>query len=83
VKIPQDSVPSAVNSLVFIDRLNSYKIIKNDIKKKLENYLLFRHFIRHSYSSELDGNEMGPLIKDIEDVWKIIKFDFEAFIKNN
>jgi hypothetical protein len=42
------------------------KIIRDDIKKKLENYLLFRHFIRHSYSSELDWNEMGPLIKEIE-----------------
>lgn len=59
------------------------KIIRNDIKKKLEKYLLFRHFIRHSYSSELDWNEMGPLIKEIEDIWEIIKTDFEIFIKNN
>jgi hypothetical protein len=59
------------------------KIIRDDIKKKLENYLLFRHFIRHSYSSELDWNEIGPLIKGIDDIWKTIKIDFEIFIKNN
>jgi hypothetical protein len=59
------------------------KIIRDDIKMKLEKYLLFRHFIRHSYSSELDWNEMGPLIKWIEDIWKIIKTDFEEFIENN
>jgi hypothetical protein len=53
------------------------------MKRKLEEYLLFRHFIRHSYSSELDWNEMGPLVKEIEDVWKIIKYDFEEFINNN
>ncbi|MHB9291191.1 hypothetical protein Holit_00263 [Hollandina sp. SP2] len=59
------------------------KIIDDVIKKKLEQYLLFRHFIRHAYSSELDWNEMGPLIKEIEGIWKIIKNDFEVFIKNN
>ena len=62
---------------------NNIKIINDDIKKKLEKYLLFRHFIRHAYSSELDWNEMGPLIKEIENIWKIIKNDFDVFIKNN
>jgi hypothetical protein len=59
------------------------KIIRDDIKKKLEKYLLFRHFIRHSYSSELDWNEMGLLIKEIEDIWETVKNDFEIFIENN
>ena len=61
----------------------SVKIIRDDIKKRLEKYLLFRHFIRHSYSSELDWSEMGTLIKEIGDIWGIIKADFEVFIKNN
>jgi len=59
------------------------KIIKDDIKKKLEKYLLFRHFIRHSYSSELDWNEMSPLMRDIENIWEIIKTNFKEFIENN
>jgi hypothetical protein len=59
------------------------KIIRDDIKKKLENYLSFRHLIRHSYSSELDWTRMEPLIKEIEDIWKIIKTDFETFITSN
>jgi hypothetical protein len=58
-------------------------IIQKNIKMKLEKYLLFRHFIRHSYSSELEWDEMEILIKEIEDIWKIIKADFEIFIKNN
>jgi hypothetical protein len=49
----------------------------------LEKYLLFRHFIRHSYTPELDWNEMGPLIKEIKEIWEIIKTDFEVFLKNN
>jgi hypothetical protein len=69
--------------MAFGTNSKSLKIIRDDVKKKLENYLLFRHFIRHSYSSELDWNEMGPLINGIEDTWKIVKADFEIFIKTN
>jgi hypothetical protein len=62
---------------------NNIKIIRDDLKKKLEKYLLFRHFIRHSYSSELEWDEMEPLMKDIEEIWEIIKTDFELFIETN
>jgi hypothetical protein len=43
----------------------------------------FRHFVRHSYSSELDWMIMGQLIKEIEDIWQIVKANFEVFIENN
>jgi len=49
----------------------------------LEKYMSFRHFIRHSYSSELDWMIMGPLVIGIENIWQIIKADFETFIENN
>jgi hypothetical protein len=39
------------------------RILRENIKEKLEKYLYFRHFIRHSYSSELDWNLMGPLVR--------------------
>ena len=59
-------------------------IIFNDkIKINLEKYMSFRHFIRHSYSSELDWMIMGPLVIEIESIWQIIKADFETFIENN
>jgi hypothetical protein len=69
--------------MTFGTNSKSKKIIRDDIKKKLEKYLLFRHFIRHSYSSELEWDEMKPLITEIENIWKIIKNDFEIFIENN
>jgi hypothetical protein len=64
---------------------NSKKItiLMNDVKKPLEKYMYFRHFIRHSYSSELDWSEMGILIQNLEEIWITIKTDFELFIKNN
>jgi hypothetical protein len=43
--------------MAFGTNSKSKKIIRDDIKKKLERYLLFRHFIRHSYSSELEWDE--------------------------
>jgi hypothetical protein len=58
-------------------------IIREDIKGSLENYLSFRHFIRHAYSSELDWKLMEPLIMNLEKNWETIKNDFEVFIENN
>ena len=69
--------------MAFGTNSRNIKIIREEIKKKLEKYLLFRHLIRHSYGSELDWNEMGPLINEIVDIWKIIKTDFIIFIDNN
>jgi len=58
-------------------------IFSDKIKINLEKYMSFRHFIRHSYSSELDWMIMGPLVIEIENIWQIIKADFETFIENN
>jgi hypothetical protein len=65
--------------------LNSKNVIilREDIKEQMEKYMYFRHFIRHSYSSELKWSEMETLIKNLEETWKIVKNDFELFIKNN
>ena len=83
-KIPNDfKWHKTLFEMAFGINSKNIKIIRDDIKKKLEKYLLFRHFIRHSYSSELDWNEMSPLIMEIEDIWKIIRTDFKIFMKNN
>jgi hypothetical protein len=83
-KLPNDfKWHKTLFEMAFGTNSKNIKIIRDDIKKKLEKYLLFRHFIRHSYSSELDWNEMGQLVKEIEEMWKIVKIDFEEFIKNN
>jgi hypothetical protein len=83
-KLPADSRwHKTLFEMSFGKNSKNIPIINNDIKKRLEKYLLFRHFIRHAYSSELDWNEMGPLIKEIEDIWKVIKNDFEIFMATN
>ena len=69
--------------MAFGTNSQNIKIFRDDIKEKLDAYLSFRHFIRHSYSSELKWNVMAPLIKEIEDIWQIVKTDFRIFIENN
>jgi len=83
-KLPNDlKWHKTLFEMSFGNNSKNIKIISDDIKNELEKYLLFRHFIRHAYSSELDWTEMEPLIKEIENIWKIIKTSFEEFIKNN
>ena len=83
-KLPNDfKWHKTLFEMAFGTNSKNAKIIRDDIKKKLEKYLLFRHLIRHSYGSELNWNEMGPLINEIEDIWKIIKTDFKIFTNNN
>ena len=57
-------------------------IINDDKKEKLEEYLSYRHFIRHSYSSELKWNEMSSLVKELDEIWKEVRIDFKNFISN-
>jgi hypothetical protein len=83
-KLPNDiHWHKTVFEMAFGKNSKKIKIINDDIKEKLEDYLSYRHFIRHSYSSELKWNEMAPLVKELDETWKIIKSNFEMFIENN
>jgi len=83
-KLPNDyKWHKTLFEMAFGNNFKSIAIIRNDIKERLEKYLLFRHFIRHSYSSELKWKDMEPLVNGLEEIWKIIRTDFEAFIENN
>jgi hypothetical protein len=83
-KLPNDTHwHKTVFEMAFGNNSKNIKIFNDDIKEKLEEYLSYRHFIRHSYSSELKWNEMAPLVKELEETWKIIKSNFEMFVKNN
>ncbi|MDR2491461.1 MAG: hypothetical protein LBD20_08690 [Spirochaetaceae bacterium] len=69
--------------ITFGENARNIAIIRPEIKEQMEKYMYFRHFIRHSYSSELKWNEMKTLVQNIEEIWKTIKIDFELFINNN
>jgi hypothetical protein len=58
-------------------------IFRNEYKEQFADYLSFRHYIRHSYGSELDWKRLKPLINNADALWKIIEKDIEQFIENN
>jgi len=83
-KLPNDiKWHKTLFEMAFGSNSNNINILQKNIKEKLEKYLYFRHFIRHSYSSELDWELMRPLIIEIEKNWQNIRNDFDIFIKNN
>jgi len=83
-KLPNDfKWHKTLFEMAFGNNSQNIIIINYNIKNRLEKYMYFRHFIRHSYSSELDWSEMKILILNLEEIWKTIKYDFELFIKNN
>jgi hypothetical protein len=57
-----------------------FKIFRDDLRDMLEDYLAFRHFIRHSYSYQLKWERMSHLVENLEDTWMQIKLDFESFM---
>jgi hypothetical protein len=59
------------------------RIFANDYKEQLEEYLSFRHFIRHSYGSEIEWNRLKPLIDYSEELWEKVKKDFYQCIAKN
>ena len=82
--IPNDSRwHKTLFEIIFGQNSKKIIILRNEIKEQMEKYMYFRHFIRHSYSSELKWNEMKNLVNNLEEMWKIIKTDFELFIRNN
>ncbi|MDR3284635.1 MAG: hypothetical protein LBS97_05610 [Treponema sp.] len=58
-------------------------LLRNEYKEQCVEYLSFRHYIRHSYGSEIDWKRLNPLINGAEELWKSIREDIEKFIKNN
>jgi len=58
-------------------------IFSIDLQTKLEEYLKFRHFVRHSYGFQLEWERMEDLTNGINTLWETIKKDINIFIENN
>jgi hypothetical protein len=62
---------------------NRKQILSNESQKKLEEYLKFRHFVRHSYGFQLEWERMEDLINGITIFWETIKKDIHNFIEHS
>ena len=63
---------------------NEYRkaIISDTTADELLEYLGFRHFYRHSYSSHLKWSEMEHLVMHIKQTWEKFKTEILSFIKD-
>jgi len=83
-KLPNDiKWHKTLFEMAFGRNSQNIKIFGDEIKKDLEKCLLYRHFIRHSYSSELDWEQMKPMVNGLEEIWNKIRVYFEVFMEDN
>jgi hypothetical protein len=65
----------------FVSEKNRKQIFSNESQKKLEEYMRFRHFVRHSYGFRLEWDRMKDLTKGIKIFWETLKKDLNSFIE--
>jgi hypothetical protein len=62
---------------------NRSQIFREELKVSLNDYLQFRHFVRHSYGFQLKWEKMKDMLFGMNVIWENIKEDINMFIKNN
>jgi uncharacterized protein (UPF0332 family) len=67
----------------FIPEKDRDQIFENELQKTLEEYLKFRHFVRHSYGFQLEWERMENLINEISIFWKNIKDNINNFLESS
>ena len=67
----------------FVPNKNMKQIINNDLKETTEEYLKFRHFVRHTYGFKLKFEQMEDLLNGIDVFWKNIKENIINFLGIN
>ena len=57
-------------------------IFRDELKVSLNEYMQFRHFVRHTYGFQLKWEKMKKLLFDMNTIWEMIKEDIKIYIKN-
>jgi hypothetical protein len=70
-------------STAFEKKENRTNILRDELKAPLNDYLQFRHFVRHSYGFQLKWEKMKNILLDVNEIWSNFKEDITLFIKNN
>jgi hypothetical protein len=67
----------------FVSNNDRKQIFRTELQDILEEYLKFRHFIRHSYGFLLEWESMEELTNCIKTVWQDVKEDINNIITSN
>jgi hypothetical protein len=62
---------------------NRSEIFREELKTPLNDYLQFRHFVRHTYGFQLKWEKMKNILFDMNMIWEKTKEDINIFIKKN
>jgi hypothetical protein len=60
---------------------NRPAVFPKDIQPELEDFLNFRHLVRHMYGYAIDSDRMKSLLKSVYELWLIIKEDLALFLE--
>jgi hypothetical protein len=67
----------------FVSEENRKQIFLNELQIQLEEYMKFRHFVRHIYGFQLEWERMEDLMNNAKTFWESIKQNINKFIENN
>jgi hypothetical protein len=62
---------------------NRPQIFREELRIPLNDYLQFRHFVRHTYGFQLKWSKMNNILFDMKIIWEEIKEDINIFLENN
>lgn len=62
-----------------LEKAVTEKIISDECKNNLGQYLAFRHFFSHAYALDLYPSKMEPLVENSQTVYSIFKKDINKF----
>lgn len=57
------------------------RVVSDETAIALREYLLFRHFFRHSYSSILDWSKLAVIARPMREVWMQTRKEIEEFLR--
>ena len=66
----------------FVSDETRKQVFINDLQNSLEEYMKFRHFVRHSYGFQLEWERMEDLIIGMENCWVAVKQNLSNFMEN-
>ena len=64
----------------FISDTNGKQIFSNKLQEPMEEYLKFRHFVRHAYGFQLDWERMENLVNGLYVFWDSVKENLNSFL---
>ena len=54
-------------------------LISPELRKRLKDYMEFRHFFRHSYVFDLEWERMKTVVLNLEDTLKLLESELDRF----